>query len=297
MAGVFVNTVFGVIKLSILLGVADSAGGTVAGYDADSLSTYTWMSQGMIAVVLIFGWTELRRPGAHRRHRRRPGAAGRPAAGLAGRRPGPGGVGPGVPRGGADRLRGSLLRLRAPRQPVDARAAAGLADPRRGRVVRLPVHAQPGGVLDHRDPRPGHLLRAAVRDAGRAPDPGAAVPGVAADRRPRHTLPGHDPVADQPGHRPGPGWAAVGLVAAQLGWAVGAARLSAASSSPGRPGSWWYRVAEHSTAASRRADGGRAPTGRSSGRGSRHRRPTAPRSRSTSPPRCSWSSSSSSRST
>ncbi len=58
-AGMFVNTVFGVIKLSILLGVADSAGGTVAGYDAESLSTYTWMSQGMIAVVLIFGWTEL----------------------------------------------------------------------------------------------------------------------------------------------------------------------------------------------------------------------------------------------
>ena len=58
-AGVFVNTVFGVIKLSILLGVAESAGGTVAGYDAESLSTYTWMSQGMIAVVLIFTWTEL----------------------------------------------------------------------------------------------------------------------------------------------------------------------------------------------------------------------------------------------
>ena len=58
-AGVFVNTVFGVIKLSILLGVADSAGGTVAGYDAASLSTYAWVSQGLIAVVMIFGWTEL----------------------------------------------------------------------------------------------------------------------------------------------------------------------------------------------------------------------------------------------
>lgn len=58
-AGVFVNTVFGVIKLSILLGVADSAGGTVAGYDAASLSTYTWLAQAMIAVVMIFGWTEL----------------------------------------------------------------------------------------------------------------------------------------------------------------------------------------------------------------------------------------------
>lgn len=58
-AGVFVNTVFGLIKLSILLGVADSAGGTVAGYDRVGLSTYAWVSQGMIAVVMIFGWTEL----------------------------------------------------------------------------------------------------------------------------------------------------------------------------------------------------------------------------------------------
>lgn len=59
LAGVFVNSAFGVIKLSILLAVADSAGGTVAGYDSASLSTYTWVAQGMIAVVMIFGWTEL----------------------------------------------------------------------------------------------------------------------------------------------------------------------------------------------------------------------------------------------
>ena len=58
-AGVFVNTVFGVIKLSILLGVAESAGGVVAGYDAGSLSTYAWMSQALIAVVMLFGWTEI----------------------------------------------------------------------------------------------------------------------------------------------------------------------------------------------------------------------------------------------
>ena len=58
-AGVFVNTVFGVIKLSILLAVADSAGGEVAGYDAAALSTYTWFAQAMIALVMIFGWTEL----------------------------------------------------------------------------------------------------------------------------------------------------------------------------------------------------------------------------------------------
>ena len=58
-AGVFVNTVFGVIKLSILLGVAESAGGEVAGYDRAAFSTYAWLSQGLIAVVMIFTWTEL----------------------------------------------------------------------------------------------------------------------------------------------------------------------------------------------------------------------------------------------
>ena len=59
MAGVLVNTVFGVIKLSILLGVADSAGGAVAGYDRVAFSTYAWVSQGLIAVVMLFHWTEL----------------------------------------------------------------------------------------------------------------------------------------------------------------------------------------------------------------------------------------------
>ena len=58
-AGVFVNTVFGVIKLSILLAVARSAGGSVAGYDPTALSTYAWVSQAMIAFVMIFSDTEL----------------------------------------------------------------------------------------------------------------------------------------------------------------------------------------------------------------------------------------------
>ena len=58
-AGVFTNTFFGVVKLSILLAVAESAGGTVAGYDAATLSTYTWVAQGLIAFVMIFSWTEL----------------------------------------------------------------------------------------------------------------------------------------------------------------------------------------------------------------------------------------------
>lgn len=57
LAGAFTNTVFGVIKVSILFAAADAAGGVVAGYDRAELSTYTWVSQGLIAVVWVFAWT------------------------------------------------------------------------------------------------------------------------------------------------------------------------------------------------------------------------------------------------
>lgn len=59
LAGIFTNTVFGVIKLSVLFGITDATGGTVAGYDRDQLSTYVWTSQALIAVVFVFGWFEL----------------------------------------------------------------------------------------------------------------------------------------------------------------------------------------------------------------------------------------------
>ena len=57
LAGAFTNTVFGVVKVSILFAAADAAGGAVAGYDRAALSTYTWVSQGLIAVVFMFQWT------------------------------------------------------------------------------------------------------------------------------------------------------------------------------------------------------------------------------------------------
>lgn len=59
LAGAFTNTVFGVIRVSILFAAADAAGGTVAGYDRAALSTYTWVSQGMIAMVWLFSWTQV----------------------------------------------------------------------------------------------------------------------------------------------------------------------------------------------------------------------------------------------
>jgi ABC-2 type transport system permease protein len=56
-AGAFTNTVFGVIRVSILFAAADAAGGVVAGYDRAALSTYTWVGQGLIAVSFLYGWT------------------------------------------------------------------------------------------------------------------------------------------------------------------------------------------------------------------------------------------------
>lgn len=59
LAGAVTNTFFGVVKLSILLAAASAAGGVVAGYDRAALSTYTWVAQGMIAVLVLFGSAEL----------------------------------------------------------------------------------------------------------------------------------------------------------------------------------------------------------------------------------------------
>lgn len=58
-AGTVTNTFFGVVKVSILFAAADAAGGTIAGYDRAALSTYTWVAQGMLAVVVMFGNSEL----------------------------------------------------------------------------------------------------------------------------------------------------------------------------------------------------------------------------------------------
>ncbi|WP_230689014.1 ABC-2 family transporter protein [Micromonospora sp. WMMC415] len=42
-----------------MLLAAAGAAGTVAGYDRGQLATFVWVSQGLLAVVLLWGWTEL----------------------------------------------------------------------------------------------------------------------------------------------------------------------------------------------------------------------------------------------
>jgi viologen exporter family transport system permease protein len=59
-ASAFTNSIFGFLRCSVLLAaVAGSATGVAAGYHPAQLATYCWVSQGLIGVVMIWGWTEL----------------------------------------------------------------------------------------------------------------------------------------------------------------------------------------------------------------------------------------------
>ncbi|GAA0937914.1 ABC transporter permease [Virgisporangium aurantiacum] len=55
LAGATTNVTFGFLRYYTLLAVAVSAGGTVAGYDGPKLATYVWCSQGILAVVSLWG--------------------------------------------------------------------------------------------------------------------------------------------------------------------------------------------------------------------------------------------------
>lgn len=58
-SGVFVNTVFGYIRASILIFVAASSGGSVRGLTESDLATFAFVSQGFIMIIGAFGDTEL----------------------------------------------------------------------------------------------------------------------------------------------------------------------------------------------------------------------------------------------
>lgn len=57
-AGVFTNTVFGFMQAYILLALYRHRD-QIGGYDASDTVTYVWLTQGMLAVVQVFGWTDL----------------------------------------------------------------------------------------------------------------------------------------------------------------------------------------------------------------------------------------------
>jgi ABC-2 type transport system permease protein len=57
LAGMFTNTVFGLLRVSVLLAVVRH--GSSVGYDAASTATYVWLGQGLLAVVALWGDGEL----------------------------------------------------------------------------------------------------------------------------------------------------------------------------------------------------------------------------------------------
>jgi len=59
-ASTFTNSVFGYLRCYVLLAAAAGSGLSVtAGYTPQQLATYCWASQGLIGMVMLWGWTDL----------------------------------------------------------------------------------------------------------------------------------------------------------------------------------------------------------------------------------------------
>jgi ABC-2 type transport system permease protein len=56
-AALSTNIMFGFLRTYVLLAVA--GGAVVAGYSGSQLMTYVWTGQGLIGVVMLWGWTDL----------------------------------------------------------------------------------------------------------------------------------------------------------------------------------------------------------------------------------------------
>ena len=130
-----------------------TAGGSLAGYTAAEASTYVWLGQALLAPIALLRLVRARRPGQDRRHRRRPGAAGGPAAVLVGTRPGPGRLRAAGPRAAAAADRGAHHRRRA--AGLLDRLPARSAQPGRRGLDQLhaALPAQPARLLGARHPR------------------------------------------------------------------------------------------------------------------------------------------------
>lgn len=59
LGGLIANLTFGLLKVAILFATVRAAGGRLHGYDTASMSTYVWLSQGMLGSVNLSGRTDL----------------------------------------------------------------------------------------------------------------------------------------------------------------------------------------------------------------------------------------------
>ena len=59
LGGLVANLTFGLLKVAILFATVRAAGGQLHGYDVASMSTYVWLSQGLLGSVNLSGRTDL----------------------------------------------------------------------------------------------------------------------------------------------------------------------------------------------------------------------------------------------
>jgi ABC-2 type transport system permease protein len=59
LAGLVTNLVFGFVRAAILFAAIDSAGGHLAGYSKGTISSYVWLSQGLIGAIELSGRAEI----------------------------------------------------------------------------------------------------------------------------------------------------------------------------------------------------------------------------------------------
>ncbi len=59
LGGLVANLTFGLLKVAILFATVRAAGGQLHGYDTATMSTYIWLSQGMLGSVNLTGRTDL----------------------------------------------------------------------------------------------------------------------------------------------------------------------------------------------------------------------------------------------
>lgn len=59
LGGLTANMTFGLLKVAVLFATVRAAGGTLHGYDTLSMSTYVWLSQGMLGAVNLDGRSDL----------------------------------------------------------------------------------------------------------------------------------------------------------------------------------------------------------------------------------------------
>ena len=58
LGGLVANATFGFLKVAMLFATVRAAGGTLHGYDVGSMSTYIWLSQGMLGSINLNGRTD-----------------------------------------------------------------------------------------------------------------------------------------------------------------------------------------------------------------------------------------------